>query len=92
MNAPETIYIRDHQVFMGHGIYRTEPWDDDIPYDRRKTCVWKIDKENGLYFTEHGWYFSTMDLEVRYFKWCPFCGGRVEITDGDDKENNDAKP
>jgi len=82
MNAPDTIYLQDHQVFMGYGVYRTEPWDDDIVYDRRKTCVWKM--SDGLAWNPHRLDGRTLavcmypeDHDIN--PWCPYCGGRIEL-------------
>ena len=45
-------------------------------------CTWKISESE--YITPHGWRHSTVDLAVRYFKFCPYCGGRIKIEGGQD--------
>ena len=78
MNAPDTIYMQDYEAF-GYGIYRTKPLDDDIPYDRRKTCVWK---QIGVVYIPRCPQFNSTDYphcDEPEGDYCPYCGGRIEL-------------
>lgn len=87
MNAPETIYIGRREVEAGFYSYpaMVEPFaDDDIPYDQRKTCVWRKQPDGSMAVPAHDEHFVTQ----LWLGWtfCPYCGGRIEITDCDAKE------
>jgi hypothetical protein len=79
MNAPETIWIQIINDESYKITWNMQAHEDDIAYDRRKTCVWYRFKDE-LFPTcspeDGGW----MGIEGM-FSYCPFCGGRIELED-----------
>lgn len=87
MDAPDTIYltrqeIEVREVYFTAGTRSSE--SDDIPYHRERTCVWshggcdvwETSCEQSFEFIDNG-------PQENSFKYCPYCGGTIEIKEAD---------
>ena len=55
---------------------------DDIPYDRRKTCVWTRELFDPFYIynpTCDEGRGKNADHSQPKGEYCPYCGGRIEL-------------
>ena len=82
MNAPDTIYLQ--YVADDDDLWSDTTWcdvqinEDDIVYDRRKTCVWRPHRNTGSMRPDT---HAAIIPAHRVIKWtyCPYCGGRIEL-------------
>lgn len=85
-DAPDTIYLQ--YVDDDDEFYSETTWcvdrinEDDIPYNRCKTCVWQlVDANWSIWATScgHTFRFPGGDGPMEnMFGWCPYCGGEIQ--------------
>ena len=69
----------DHSLYKG-GISCQEAADDILSLLDAERCEWK-DDGYGDYAAQCGGYFS-FDHDIVDDKYCPHCGRRIEVKDG----------
>lgn len=84
MDAPDTIYVSAWSARTGWGAFGSKPDEGDIPYHRERSCVWS---HNGcdVWETSCAQAFEFIDdgPKENSFKYCPFCGGTIEIKEAE---------
>ena len=87
MNAPDTVYLHicgdSRAKARVPTLNRVD--DNSIPYDRRKTCVWRPHRNTGSMRPDDHAAITPANRVINWI-YCPYCGGRIEITVGDVKE------
>ena len=48
--------------------------------EKNDKCKWQLEDDTGIYYSQCGdaFIFEHGDMEDNKFKYCPYCGGRIE--------------